>query len=172
MATIYIAGPYSANSREEVCRNVKLARDTMAKLISYGFTPICPHTMMMDIDHDYGIDYETILWHCADLVQLADAILLIGDWENSNGTLKEIDILSDDDFLSSFLKVIEWFDTSCCQKFQKNGVFIGPTVISHFIPGGSINGTNFNRSWYYNHSTRDLKGFLNGTVLDLSLIHI
>ena len=81
-------------------------------------------------------------------------------------TLKEIDILSDDDFLSSFLKVIEWFDTSCCQKFQKNGVFIGPTVISHFIPGGSIIGTSFNRSWYYENYTKNLTGFLNGTIFD------
>jgi len=81
-------------------------------------------------------------------------------------TLKEIDILSDDDFLSRFLKVIEWFDTSCCQKFQKSGVFIGPTVISHFIPGGSIIGTSFNRSWYYENYTKNLTGFLNGTIFD------
>jgi len=90
----------------------------------------------------------------------------IGKIKKQIGTLKEIDIFSDDDFLSRFLKVIEGVDSSCCRKFQKNGVFIGPTVISHFIPGGSINGTNFNRSWYYNQSTRDLNGFLNGTVLD------
>jgi hypothetical protein len=67
-----------------------------------------------------------------------------------------------------FTKIIEKIDTKNIN-FGKKRIFIGPTLISHFIPFGSIKGSNFNKSWYYKHSITNLSGIFNETALDTTI---
>jgi len=80
--------------------------------------------------------------------------------------LKEYNVFLDNNVAYHFLKTIERIDALHHHKSKNNGIFIGPTIISHFIPRGSITGTSFNRSWYYENYTKNLTGFLNGTIFD------
>ena len=80
--------------------------------------------------------------------------------------LDENNIFSNKGLLNNLFRAIELFDNSNLHRSRKNGVFIGPTIISHFIPRGSIIGTNFNRSWYYNNFSKNLTGIINEKVLD------
>ena len=80
--------------------------------------------------------------------------------------LYENNIFSNKELLNNFLKAINLVDNSNLHKSKNNDIFIGPTLIAHFIPRGSITGTSFNRSLYYDKFTKNLTGFLDGKVLD------
>jgi hypothetical protein len=80
--------------------------------------------------------------------------------------LDENNVFSNKYLLNNFFRAIELFDNSNLYRCKNNGVFIGPTIIAHFIPRGSIIGTSFNRSWYLDKFTKNLTGLMNGKVLD------
>lgn len=75
------------------------------------------------------------------------------------GVLTEFNIITIDDIPKYIFEILNERDTSF-KKFPGNkNIFAGPTIISHFVPFGRIYGTNFNKSWYYNHSVINLDGF-------------
>lgn len=73
---------------------------------------------------------------------------------------KQIEILENKKIISnayanSFLQKLEMIDNSKCVKRRCKNVFIGPTIISHFIPRGSIFSTSFNKEWYLGNFTKN-----------------
>lgn len=93
MKRIYVAGPYSANNVIDVLKNIGRGQQICAQLFQRGYAPFCPwHDKSYVIDmpnSDYTVEqfYKySIAW-----LEVSDAVLLIGDWESSKGTLAEVE---------------------------------------------------------------------------------
>ncbi len=97
---VYVAGPYMGQKRlhdfrdyEEIDRNISRAREAAAFLANSNVPYFCPHlnsahfeviTPNVKPEYWYQMDIE--------LLKPASAILLLGGWEDSKGTLKEIEV--------------------------------------------------------------------------------
>jgi hypothetical protein len=79
---IYVSGPYSADTPQEIAENVTRAIDAGIELIEMGHEPMIPHLChWMDIRaRARGIDITHADWMRVDLawVLQADAILWLG----------------------------------------------------------------------------------------------
>jgi len=90
---IYIAGCYSADSAEEVHRNVARAMEVARQVYLAGHEPVVPHIL-----HFLHLDWVTkgtwppeSFWvKCgANLLEHCDAILMLDGWQHSEGAKKE-----------------------------------------------------------------------------------
>ena len=92
---VYLAGPYRGKGRFRVVRfcrriaNIIRAWRAAKRLWAAGYAVICPHANSAVMDA--GIPSERFL--AGDLLMLdnCDAMVVIGDWRNSEGTLGEIE---------------------------------------------------------------------------------
>jgi len=90
---IYIAGPYSAETPEDVLRNVNLAIDAWLHLYSNGWTPICPHLSHFIHERNNAthcidfITYEKWLEYDEKLLAMCDSVALLS---RSSGADKEV----------------------------------------------------------------------------------
>ena len=92
MNIVYIAGPYTGKTYEEVDRHIVAARDAAASLAKAGVGFLCPHMNSAHfevITPDVGADY----WYELGLELLAacDALYLLPGWQDSVGSRKERD---------------------------------------------------------------------------------
>ena len=92
MKRVYVAGPYSADNVLDVLKNIGLGEKTCACLFGNGFAPFCPwHDKSYVIDNfDSDFTVQQFYDYSMAWLEVSDAVLLIGCWENSKGTLKEI----------------------------------------------------------------------------------
>lgn len=84
---VYIAGPYRAATEALVFANILKSRDAAIFLWRAGFAPICPHlnSLLMGgvvTDSDF-------LQGDIELLARCDAILLLADWNSSEGASGE-----------------------------------------------------------------------------------
>ncbi len=94
MKRIYIAGPYSANNVMDVLKNIregiKISRDVFA----LGYSPFCPwldyQFVLMDMNNELKL--EDFYRYSIDWLSASDAILMTGDWQNSKGSVKELEL--------------------------------------------------------------------------------
>lgn len=92
---VYIAGPYTAKTKEERDQNVRLAEEVGKRVASAGYIPFIPHKMTHGWDEDprFGEGEEARKFFmniCLAWLGLCDAILVLPGYENSRGTLEEI----------------------------------------------------------------------------------
>lgn len=92
MKRIYVAGPYSANNVLDVLRNIGHGQKVCADLFTDGFAPFCPwHDRTFVTDNPSGnFTVEQFYQYSLAWLKVSDAMLVIGDWEKSKGTVKEI----------------------------------------------------------------------------------
>jgi hypothetical protein len=91
---IYVAGPYSADNVIDVLKNIGRGKTACADLFSLGLAPFCPwHDESYVTDRYYNnFTVEQFYNYSIAWLLVSDAVLLIGDWESSKGTVKEVDI--------------------------------------------------------------------------------
>lgn len=92
---IYVAGPYSGKTKEEVKRNIHEAELLGQQLLDRGVLPIIPHKITSFWD-EWGalIHWTHADWlekFCFPLIDRCDGILMAPGWEFSVGSLKEIE---------------------------------------------------------------------------------
>jgi len=94
MKRIYIAGPYSSDNVMDVLHNIREGIEVSTALFKEGYAVFCPwldyHFVLMDKERKLTVNdfYEySIAW-----LKVSEVMLVIGDWESSKGTLKEIEI--------------------------------------------------------------------------------
>ena len=95
MKKVYIAGPYSANNITDCLENMRNGMRMGAKVLLAGFAPWVPwhdfhhHLMLRDGESLSINDYYnfSIEW-----LKVSDCMLVLPGWENSKGTLAEIEI--------------------------------------------------------------------------------
>lgn len=92
MKVIYVAGPYRAATREGVELNIQAAKRVGLLVAKLGASPIIPHMNTAHLDAvDPSIGDEYWLAATMELMRRCDAVVLVPGWENSEGTLAEID---------------------------------------------------------------------------------
>jgi hypothetical protein len=89
---VYIAGPYSADNVVDVLKNIGRGESAAAYLFSIGFAPFCPwHDKDFIIKNFYrNFKVNEFYDYSMAWLEVSDAILLIGNWQESKGTLLEI----------------------------------------------------------------------------------
>ena len=101
---IYVAGPYSASTREEIEKNVNRAIDVGIEIFKKGHFPYVPHlTDLVDKRaKETGTDlswHDFILWD-SPWLQVCDALLYLGESKGANLELEEAKQLGKDIFYS------------------------------------------------------------------------
>jgi nucleoside 2-deoxyribosyltransferase len=83
---IYLSGPY----RGKVEENIKAARKVAIELWEDGYTVICPHLNTANFEKDCLIKDESYLSGDFEILSRCDAMIVLPNFEHSEGTLEEI----------------------------------------------------------------------------------
>lgn len=95
MKLIYVAGPYSGESKEAVKRNIHEAEIVGQMVLAAGHLPFLPHknTSFWDkwgcLTHFSHSDW--LEKYCFPMLDRCDALLLVPGWEFSPGAIKEFE---------------------------------------------------------------------------------
>ena len=87
---IYVAGPYRADTPWKVEQNVRRAEEAALYIWLSGAIALCPHTMTRNYDKT-GTD-EMWIKGTKELLRRCDGVFLIYGWENSEGTMGELEL--------------------------------------------------------------------------------
>lgn len=87
---VYIAGPFSAPTREGVERNIAQAQRVALELAAKGIFYISPHLNSAHADFEIVRDKRFWLEMYLNILNRCDALLVFGDYTTSEGTLSEI----------------------------------------------------------------------------------
>lgn len=88
---VYVAGPYSAPDVLRVLQNIRDGINASARLFERGLAPYCPW-----LDYHYvlacrgEVPHEAYYQASMEWLRASEAVLVIGEWERSRGTLAEI----------------------------------------------------------------------------------
>lgn len=82
---VYIAGKYSG----DIAGNIQVAREAAIKVWEAGFTAICPHLNTAFFDQDCTCTYIDYLDGDFEILKRCDAILMLENWQDSEGAKKE-----------------------------------------------------------------------------------
>lgn len=89
----YVAGPYTAPSREEVQANIDKAEAVGKKMMHLGFAPIIPHKITSFWDEDPQFAHiqhgDWMQKVCLPLLDKCDAIVMVHGWQESPGSVME-----------------------------------------------------------------------------------
>src|SRR5512135_3583318 len=83
---VYISGKYSG----DIDKNIAEARRVAIELWEKGFAVICPHLNTAHFEIDCKAKYEDYIKGDIEILSRCDALVVLKDWEDSRGSLKEI----------------------------------------------------------------------------------
>jgi len=85
--TAYIAGPYTADTDEQIADNIRQARAVLAELIRAGFAVFCPHTNYAWLEGEATHDF--FMRACFEHLECVDAVVMLPGWQSSPGACQE-----------------------------------------------------------------------------------
>lgn len=85
---IYVSGPYTAPTSDELAQNIKRAKLTGLKVRAVGFVPIVPHLAILN-DDPRVFTYDKAMNECLEILGRCDAILMMDGWQESRGACIE-----------------------------------------------------------------------------------
>jgi len=89
MQLAYVAGPYTGANHNEVHENIENARRVAVELWRLGYAVICPHLNSAFMS---GVVDESVFYAGGiEMLRRCDLVVLVGKWEESTGTMREID---------------------------------------------------------------------------------
>ena len=95
MKLIYVAGAYTGKSYSEIDDNIRKAEAVSIMLFKKGWNVFTPHknTAHYEIYEEVaGLTYHTWIETTKDMLRRCDCIIMMRDWENSNGSVGELEI--------------------------------------------------------------------------------
>lgn len=102
MKIAYVAGPYRAKTKLGIIKNIMAARKIAKELWKLGYSVICPHSNSGLFS---GIPEEIFLEGDIEILKKCDVVVLVPGWENSSGTMNEIQIAA-----ANNIAIFEWED--------------------------------------------------------------
>ena len=90
MKQVYIAGPIADKDPRVVDDNINRAVEFAGQFLDLGWSVIVPHSMYSPLRGSKS--RRVFLESDFEMVRRADAIFLCPGWENSAGTLEEIEV--------------------------------------------------------------------------------
>jgi|SRR5688572_2233764 len=88
MKVIYIAGKYRGPNSWAVEQNIRAAEEVAARVVQLGMMPMCTHPMTR---HMGGLaSDEHMLAGTLEIMSRCDAVLLVPNWRDSEGTRAEV----------------------------------------------------------------------------------
>jgi len=90
MKLIYIAGRYRGKTREAVDLNIQAARAAGVLVVEKGYYPVIPHSNTSGFEHLTATHDAFWLAGTLELMRRCDAVLVVQGYEQSSGTLAEI----------------------------------------------------------------------------------
>lgn len=90
-ATLYIVGPYRAETPEGIARNIATAAGVWDALTEAGYHAICPHTASAALDSIRERDDAFWLDWTMRLMLLCDGVAIMDGWEESAGSVAEVE---------------------------------------------------------------------------------
>lgn len=88
MKVVFIAGPFRAPTPWGVEQNIRAAEEAALQVWSLGAAALCPHTNTRFFDR--ALPDEIFLAGTRLLLSRCDAMLVVGNWKDSEGTREEI----------------------------------------------------------------------------------
>lgn len=88
---VYVAGKYRADTSIEYLNNIRNAIKMSATILKIGHSPFCAHLDHQFHFHDPSLTVEDCQRYCLDWLEVSDVMLVLSDFENSKGTLAEIE---------------------------------------------------------------------------------
>ena len=100
MKKIYIAGAYSANNVLQVLKNIGRGEEYAAEIFRAGYAPFTPWHDKDFVIKSWHFDFnvEMFYQYSIEWLKVSDALFVVPnvsglmDWQESKGTLKEIEI--------------------------------------------------------------------------------
>lgn len=89
MILVYIAGPFSAQTREGVELNIQLAVRVGLDVARLGAFPVIPHANTAHPDFEQLQPYSFWIDGTVELLRRCDVVLMVPGWEASGGASKE-----------------------------------------------------------------------------------
>lgn len=82
MKSVYIAGPITAETKEQEQANIKAAEQVAKKYYEMGYAVYCPHTQVIE-----GADVSYEQWMANDIywIEKCDVVAFMPDWQRSRG---------------------------------------------------------------------------------------
>lgn len=90
---VYVAGPYTSDSKEGLQKNIKKAEESGVKVAQLGYLSYVPHTAMREWETYMHMDYHKILELCKEWVIKSDALYFLGQSRGANEELSLIESL-------------------------------------------------------------------------------
>ena len=92
MIVVYIAGPYTADTKEQTMLNIKIAKEMSEEIWAAGFAAICPRLNTANLDTSTKIPYRRFLRGYAEILTKCDCVLVLPGGLESEDTNIEIKI--------------------------------------------------------------------------------
>jgi dienelactone hydrolase len=88
---IYVAGPYTGKTINEVFENIMEARRAAYRLWNQGYAVICPHLNSAFMDgHDIEATRQMFIQGDLAILKRCDAIYMLSNWRLSPGATEEL----------------------------------------------------------------------------------
>ncbi|RMD47053.1 MAG: DUF1937 family protein [Aquificota bacterium] len=95
MLIAYVAGKYTAKTKEEKIENVNQAEEIGKKLLKIGVSPIIPHKISMLWDYDEQFkNWDSDMWlerFCFPLLSASQMLVVCPNYHGSYGVKREIE---------------------------------------------------------------------------------
>jgi len=88
MIVIYIAGPFRGAHAWAIAQNVHRAECAAYEIFASGHVALCPHTNTRHFDS--SLPDQIFIDGTLELMRRCDAVIVLPDYKNSQGTLGEI----------------------------------------------------------------------------------
>jgi hypothetical protein len=85
---VYVSGPYTASTSEQLAQNIELAKQAGLKVRAMGLVPIVPHLAILNDDPPV-FTYDHAMAECLEILDRCDAVLMMDGWRESHGAQRE-----------------------------------------------------------------------------------
>lgn len=133
MPTIYVAGPFTAETSFEIEQNVQEAEAESLKIMQKcGIVALCPHSMYRNFAFNCA---SPEFWYAVtnELLLLCGAIAISPGWSCSRGTIKERDAAMKDG-----MPVFGWGEYEAINKWAEAWVDARNRSLGKYCAGGNL----------------------------------